>query len=58
MLFSDEVSSFSKRCVKDGILEHKQRTPVSMEQEVNDKIGGLIVRWTERQQMRLSSGGK
>ncbi|XP_047994863.1 CDP-diacylglycerol--glycerol-3-phosphate 3-phosphatidyltransferase, mitochondrial isoform X1 [Leguminivora glycinivorella] len=45
----DEMSNYSKRCVKDGYVETKHASREAVTQEVNEKIINFIQRWKEKQ---------
>ncbi|XP_073945442.1 phosphatidylglycerophosphate synthase 1 [Choristoneura fumiferana] len=50
----DEVSNYSKKCVKEGFTEIKFETREAVVREVNEKILNLIQRWKEKQDSSTS----
>ncbi|KAI8436065.1 hypothetical protein MSG28_004182 [Choristoneura fumiferana] len=51
---TDEVSNYSKKCVKEGFTEIKFETREAVVREVNEKILNLIQRWKEKQDSSTS----
>lgn len=55
--FTDEVSNYSKKCVKVGHTERKFETREAVVCEVNEKILNFIERWKKKQDLSMSLNG-
>lgn len=55
--FTDEVSNYSKKCVKEGHTEIKFETREAVVGEVNEKILNFIERWKKKQDLSMSLNG-
>lgn len=53
--FVDEVSNYSKKCVKEGIVDNKKGTKDIVIKDVNKSITNLIIKWKNIQEAKLSS---